>query len=72
MAYAARQYLSMSRDKSWLSRDGGVQMLRSIAEYFASRAEFNPALLEYEIKGEDYRYSILSLPLIGSGWRVKH
>ncbi|XP_077296184.1 protein-glucosylgalactosylhydroxylysine glucosidase-like [Arctopsyche grandis] len=50
IAFAARQYISMTGDKQWLN-SSGCSMISKIADFWASRAEFNVETGFYDIKG---------------------
>lgn len=50
VAFAARLYVSATRDRLWLEQDGGCDMLRGIAAYWVVRAEKVDKTGAYEIR----------------------
>ena len=62
VAFAARQYWAMTRDRKWLLQEGGVNLIVNTATFWVDRAEYNQAQDRYDINGEYIIWST-SLPL---------
>ena len=52
IAFAARQYWAMTRDRKWLLQEGGINLIVNTATFWVDRAEYNQAQDRYEINGE--------------------
>ena len=52
IAFAARQYVSATRDMSWLEDEKGCEFIIDMAEFWASRAEYDPNMDRYHIRGK--------------------
>lgn len=51
VAFAARQYWASTRDVTWLTGEGGLDLLVNTADFWTSRAEYNEEHDRYEING---------------------
>lgn len=49
IAFAARQYVAASGDRSWLTSEKGTDLIYETARFWASRAVFNTNKQQYEI-----------------------
>jgi trehalose/maltose hydrolase-like predicted phosphorylase len=49
VAFAARQYLSATRDQQWLSKEKGLDLITNLAQFWSSRITYNSTKQEYEI-----------------------
>ena len=61
IAFAARQYWAMTRDRKWLLQEGGINLIVNTATFWVDRAEYNQAQDRYDINGEYIIWST-SLP----------
>jgi trehalose/maltose hydrolase-like predicted phosphorylase len=51
IAFAARQYISATRDIKWLKKEKGNILIQNIAKFWASRISYNKTKRQFEIKG---------------------
>ena len=51
IAFAARQYVSATRDIEWLENEGGNDLIQNIASFWSSRISYNATKQQFEIKG---------------------
>jgi trehalose/maltose hydrolase-like predicted phosphorylase len=51
IAFAARQYVSATRDIDWLINQQGNDLIQNIANFWSSRMSYNSTKAQYEIKG---------------------
>jgi trehalose/maltose hydrolase-like predicted phosphorylase len=54
VAFAARQYWAATRDVTWLTSQGGLDLLSNTADFWTSRAEWNAEMNRYELNGEHF------------------
>ena len=52
IAFAARQYWAVTRNKHWLEQEGGISLIVNTARFWMDRAEYNDAEDRYDINGE--------------------
>ena len=60
IAFAARQYVSATRDLEWLNNQGGQDLIQNIANFWSSRMSYNSTKAQYEIKGLNFFYNHLN------------
>jgi len=53
ISFALRQYIAMSRDRTWMQQKGGCDMARDIAELFYSKMKWNDEEKHYDLNGKD-------------------
>ena len=51
IAFAARQYVSATRDIAWLTNQQGNDLIQNIASFWSSRISYNATKQQFEIKG---------------------
>ena len=51
VAFAARQFWSVTRDVDWLTSEGGGDLIVNTADFFTSRAEYNELEDRYDMNG---------------------
>lgn len=70
ISFAARQFVSMTRDKLWLQEDGGCSLIRDIAHFWYTLAKWNTKTRRYDILGMLSVWELLATSN-GVNWLLK-